>query len=63
MINLIDEIEEIISYDDIDETEKLNRIVDLCNQENQNYNRMIANLDLFKSKLARLRYTLGGLPD
>lgn len=37
MKNLIDEIKEIISYDDLDVDEKLSAIAKLCNDETDNY--------------------------
>lgn len=55
MINLIDEIQEILSYDDIDEDVKLERINELCNQENTNYNNLISRVRLLEGKIAKLR--------
>ena len=55
MINLIDEIQEILSYDDIDEDVKLERINKLCNQENTNYNNLISRVRLLEGKIAKLR--------
>ncbi len=59
MINLIDEIEEIYSYDDLDEDEKLHRIIKLCNKENINYNNMISTNILLRKKISKMRYKLG----
>ena len=55
MINLIDEIQEILSYDDIDEDVKLERINELCNQENTNYNNLISRVRLLEGKIEKLR--------
>lgn len=41
MKNLVDEILEIISYDDIDEDVKIKKIKDLCNKESVNQNNLI----------------------
>lgn len=41
MKNLIDEIKEIISYDDLDEDVKLQRIDQLCHEELNNYESLL----------------------